>query len=104
DLDESSRNERSKRVLAVPETVGDAGCDRDDVLRRAAYLYPAHVGVRVDTERRCMEQALQGARARRVTGRDNRSAGQPLRNLLRQVGAAQNRDAVIRNPRSFGGD
>ena len=59
ELREAAGDERGLRVVAVVETVGHAGTDRQHVLERARDLAPDDVGVRVHAKRRRHEQLLQ---------------------------------------------
>ena len=49
-LGEAARDERCARVAAEAKAIGDASCNRDDVLQRAAQLDAHHIVGRVGAE------------------------------------------------------
>ena len=102
-LGEPAGDERRLRVVAEPEPVGPSRRERDHVLRRRAELDAEDVVVHVDTEGRRRDRELELHGEREALARDHRGGGQPLRDLLRDVRAGEDRDRAVARPGSRDG-
>src|SRR5581483_4178126 len=91
-LDEPARDQGRLRVVAEPEAVDGAGCERDHVLRGAAQLDAGHVPVHVDAEERRVDRLLQAERKRLLARGDHGRPREPLEHLLRHVRPREHRD------------
>ena len=103
-LRQSPRDEGGLGVGPVAEAVADAGGDGDGVLESAAQLHAHDVVIGVYAETGRVVELLHPFGDAGVPGGDDGGGGLVLDDLLREVGAGEDADAVLGDLREFGVD
>ena len=94
ELGQPTRDQRRLGVVAVAQTIGDAGPDREHVLERSGHLTADDVGVGVDAQCRREEHSLQLFGDAGVRDRDDRRGRLARRDLAREVRPGQHADVT----------
>ncbi len=98
-LRHTTRHECGLGVVAEPQAVGSAGCERDDVLRGRAELDADDVVAHVDAEDRRVDRDLEEHRELEVVARDDRGGGKALDDLLGDVRPGEHSDRTVPHER-----